>query len=276
MKTKHLTYQEAELGYNVAVFEKDRDLPGTPLGSYKHEDAIEPFGPIGFPPLRSHVLKLLREAHTDNQNININTVAIKPGYEVALGTDLYEEPVPAQDYVATEGNGLPMGVSADNAPDPMTGVAKTQEQLDEDANLNTADKGGENGGVVQETNDANVSGQGTNEGLGSEIQEKSLNQAQQTEPQAVTDTPVAPSKAATSVKLDKESYTLKVGESVDLKVSAKPKGSTTKFNFESADQSIVTVDADGKLTGVAPGTTQVGLQGDSADVSATAEVTVQE
>ena len=63
---------------------------------------------------------------------------------------------------------------------------------------------------------------------------------------------------ATGLKLDKYNLTLAVGESETVKATPDPEDTTNpKFTWSSGDPNIATVDNNGKITGVAPGSTFV-------------------
>ena len=65
-------------------------------------------------------------------------------------------------------------------------------------------------------------------------------------------------KAVTGVSLDKTSLELEVGKTATLTATVKPADATVKFvSWTSSNTKIATVNAGGKVTGVAPGTTNI-------------------
>ena len=79
----------------------------------------------------------------------------------------------------------------------------------------------------------------------------------------------------TEVKLDKTSLTLDVGESDTLTATITPSNATDKsVTWESSDTNIATVDANGKVTAVAPGTATITVTTVDQSKTATCEVTV--
>ena len=79
----------------------------------------------------------------------------------------------------------------------------------------------------------------------------------------------------TKVELDKTSLTLDVGKSDTLTATITPSNATDKsVTWESSDTNIATVDANGKVTAVAPGTATITVTTVDQSKTATCEVTV--
>ena len=84
---------------------------------------------------------------------------------------------------------------------------------------------------------------------------------------------VKPTEAA-SIKLDQTSVSIHVDESVTLTATILPENTTDKtIKWSSVDQSIATVDQNGKITGIAVGSTTITAQ--TGNIKATCSVTVK-
>jgi len=70
--------------------------------------------------------------------------------------------------------------------------------------------------------------------------------------------------------------TLAEGKSETLHATVTPLGATAKLTWSSDNESIVTVDANGKLTAVSPGEATVTVSTEDGALSATCKVTVTE
>lgn len=77
----------------------------------------------------------------------------------------------------------------------------------------------------------------------------------------------------TGVTLDKTEVTLTVNETVELKATVAPEGTTDTLSWTSSDEKVATVDENGKVTAVAVGTADITVT--CGEKSATCKVTVQ-
>ncbi|MBO4547993.1 MAG: Ig domain-containing protein, partial [Abditibacteriota bacterium] len=85
-----------------------------------------------------------------------------------------------------------------------------------------------------------------------------------------------PTVAVTGVALDKTKVTLDKGASVTLKATVSPSDAANKaVTWTSYDTSIATVDANGKVKGIAPGTTTVRVKTRDGGFTAKCKVTVK-
>jgi len=78
----------------------------------------------------------------------------------------------------------------------------------------------------------------------------------------------------TGISLDKESLEIEVGANATLKATLAPEGATGTVNWSSSDETIATVDAQGKVTGVAVGNAVITAKISDA-IKATCNVTVK-
>ncbi|MCM1309108.1 MAG: Ig-like domain-containing protein [Butyrivibrio sp.] len=86
----------------------------------------------------------------------------------------------------------------------------------------------------------------------------------------------APKATAVSVSVDEtaiDKLDMTVGDTATLTAKAEPDDAVQSFTFESSDEAVVTVDANGKLTAVAAGTAKITIAADGA--KAEIEVTVE-
>lgn len=79
---------------------------------------------------------------------------------------------------------------------------------------------------------------------------------------------------ADSLAFDQESYQVAMGKTLVLPLTALPEGANESYSWESSDTAIATVEADGTVTGVAPGTVTITVTGANATASCTVTVTV--
>ena len=79
--------------------------------------------------------------------------------------------------------------------------------------------------------------------------------------------------AATGIALNKETLTLKVGESETLIATLTPENATDNVSWSSSNETVATVDASGKVTAIAEGNATITAK--AGDVSATCEVTAE-
>ena len=85
-----------------------------------------------------------------------------------------------------------------------------------------------------------------------------------------------PAVAVEGVSLDKTKATLEAGASVTLKATVTPSDATNKaVTWTSYDTSIATVDANGKVKGVAPGTTTIRVKTKDGGFTAKCKITVK-
>ena len=91
------------------------------------------------------------------------------------------------------------------------------------------------------------------------------------------ETKVTVSTKVEKIELDQTKGSLKVGNSVTIKATVTPDEATDKtVTWSSSDEAIATVDSEGKITAVAPGTATITATSDSnPDASAAYAVTVQ-
>lgn len=97
----------------VTVYPEEEEVTNQ-IGTFVHEDNIEPFSSVKFPVLKAHVYRLLRE----DKNLDPTQIDIVPGYDIKLPVELNPEPVPMQ-----ERNGIPF--------DEDEAEAKIEKQEDE-------------------------------------------------------------------------------------------------------------------------------------------------
>lgn len=79
---------------------------------------------------------------------------------------------------------------------------------------------------------------------------------------------------ADSLAFDQESYQVSVGKTLVLPLTALPEGASESYSWESSDETIAAVGADGTVTAVAPGSATITVTGVKATASCTVTVTV--
>lgn len=83
--------------------------------------------------------------------------------------------------------------------------------------------------------------------------------------------------AVTGVSLDKETLTMDIGDSETIKATVAPSTATDKgVSYGSSNRDIATVDSNGKVTAVAPGTANIEATTNDGNKKATCKVTVAE
>lgn len=83
--------------------------------------------------------------------------------------------------------------------------------------------------------------------------------------------------AVTGISLDKESVTMNVGDTETIKATVAPSTATDKgVSYGSSNREIATVDSNGKVTSVAPGTANIEATSNDGGKKATCAVTVEE
>lgn len=81
--------------------------------------------------------------------------------------------------------------------------------------------------------------------------------------------------AVTGVSLDKEILTMDIGDSETIKATVAPSTATDKgVSYGSSNRDIATVDSNGKVTAVAPGTANIEATSNDGGKKATCKVTV--
>lgn len=78
----------------------------------------------------------------------------------------------------------------------------------------------------------------------------------------------------TALSLSPSSKTIKVGETLNLEVIKTPSTATNRLTWTSSNEQVATVDADGKVTALAVGTTTITVS--SGNITATSNITVEE
>lgn len=78
----------------------------------------------------------------------------------------------------------------------------------------------------------------------------------------------------TALSLSPSSKTIKVGETLNLEVIKTPSTATNRLTWTSSNEQVATVDADGKVTALAVGTTIITVS--SGNITATSNITVEE
>ena len=78
----------------------------------------------------------------------------------------------------------------------------------------------------------------------------------------------------TALSLSPSSKTIKIGEKLNLEVTKTPSTATNTLTWSSSNEQVATVDANGKVTALAVGTTTITVS--SGNITATANITVKE
>lgn len=78
----------------------------------------------------------------------------------------------------------------------------------------------------------------------------------------------------TALSLSPSSKTIKVGETLNLEVTKTPSTATNTLTWTSSNEQVATVDANGKVTALAAGTTTITVS--SGNITATSNITVEE
>ncbi|MGX7263279.1 Ig-like domain-containing protein [Enterococcus crotali] len=79
------------------------------------------------------------------------------------------------------------------------------------------------------------------------------------------------------IVVETESVELNAGDSFDLKASVLPENASNKqLNFETTDEGVATVDSNGRITGVNPGSTIIDVQTANGEITKYINVTVNE
>lgn len=78
----------------------------------------------------------------------------------------------------------------------------------------------------------------------------------------------------TALSLSPSSKTIKVGETLNLEVTKTPSTATNRLTWASSNEQVATVDANGKVTALAVGTTTITVS--SGNIIATSNITVEE